>query len=124
MHRQKILVVDKDENILSAFRDYLRKKNYTMTGVNNVTSGLNKIRQQSFNLLITDVRVNSEFGINFISQAKKVQHNLPVIAITSYPDKINESDLRTYGADYLLIKPLELGKLDKAIEICLQSNLK
>lgn len=122
MNRPKILVVDHDENILSAFSDYLRRKNYSMTGVNNVETGLKKIRQQNFNLIITDVRVNSEFGTNFISKIKAAQNDLPVIAITSYPDQINESDLKNYGADYLFIKPLELNRLDKAIENCLKSK--
>ncbi len=122
--RPKILVVDKDENILSAFGDYLRKKNYLMIGVNNVKTGLFEIRRQSFHLLITDIRVNSEFGTDFISQAKKLRDDLKIIAITSYPDKVNESDLKAEGADYLFIKPLELTKLDKAIDVCLQSNYK
>ncbi len=118
-NKPKILVVDKDKNILSAFENYLRKKNYSMTGANNVITGLNKIRQRNFHLLITDVREDSGFGKSFISNAKQVRDNLRIIAITSYPDKINESDLKTYGVDYLFIKPLELGKLDKAIESCL-----
>ncbi len=122
--RPKILVVDKDENILSAFGDYMRKKKYTMIGVDNVKTGLNEIRKQSFHLLITDVRVNSEFSAGFISQAKKMRDNLKIIAITSYPDRVTESDLKADGADYLFIKPLELNKLDKAIDICLQSNYK
>jgi len=122
--RPKILVVDKDENILSAFSDYMSKKNYLMIGVNNVRTGLKEIREQNFHLLITDVRVNSEFSTGFISQAKLVRNNLPIIAITSYPDKITEPELKAYGADYLFIKPLELSKLDQAISQCLQSNYK
>jgi DNA-binding NtrC family response regulator len=123
MNRSKILVVDSDKNIISAFGNYLRKKNYSMTGINSVKAGLKKIHQQKFNLMITDIRINSEFGTSFISKVKKAQKNLPIIAITSFPDQINESDLKMYGADYLFIKPLELSKLDKAIENCLKSNL-
>lgn len=123
MNRPKILVVDSDKNIISAFSNYLRKKNYSMTGVNSVDAGLNMIRQLKFNLMITDIRVNSEFGTGFISKVKETQKNLPIIAITSYPDQINESDLKPYGADYLFIKPLELSELNKAIESSLKLNL-
>jgi len=123
MNRPKILVVDSDKNIISAFSNYLRKKNYSMTGVNSVDAGLNKVHQQKFNLMITDIRVNSEYGTSFISKVKEVQKNLPIIAITSYPDQINESDLKIYGVDYLFIKPLELSELDKAIEKSLKSSL-
>ena len=122
-HRPKILVVDKDENILSAFENYLRKKNYSMTGVTNIETGLKKIGQYNFHLLITDVRENSEFGKSFISRAKEVRNSLRIIAITSCPDKIKEQDIKTYGADYLFVKPLELSKLDAAIESCLSSSI-
>ena len=119
--RPKILVVDKDENILSAFGNYLRKKNYSMTGVDNIAAGLKKIRQQGYNLLITDVRENSEFSKDFIARAKEEQNSLRIIAITSYPDRIKEPELKSYGADYLFVKPLELSMLNEAIEICLGS---
>jgi DNA-binding NtrC family response regulator len=120
MHRPLILVMDNDENILSAFEDYLRKKNCTMVGVPTVEKGLKKIKLQNFDLLITDIRVNSNPGIKFILQAKKLQSTLPVIAITSYPDEISETNLKKYGADYFFIKPLELRKLDRAVSRCLK----
>ena len=120
-HRPKILVVDRDENILSAFGNYLRKKNYSMVGVNNIKTGMKLINQHEIKIMITDVRVNSEFGVNFISQAKNVQSNLQIIAITSYPDKINEPYLKPYGVNYVFVKPLELSKLDEAINNCLHN---
>lgn len=122
--KPKILVIDGDENILSTFANYLRKKNYTMTGVNNSEKGIKEIKQQNFQLLITDIRENPESGKNFISRVKEIQGNLNIIAITSYPEKIIESDLKNYGADYLFIKPLELDKLNEAIESCLCQNTK
>lgn len=124
MYKPQVLVVDNDENILSAFEDYLSKKNCTMIGVPTVETGIKKMRQQCFDLLITDIRVNADFGIKFILLAKKLQSSIPVIAITSYPDKISEANLKLSGADYLFIKPLELRKLDKAVNSCLQSNRK
>jgi DNA-binding NtrC family response regulator len=116
--------MDNDENILSAFDDYLKKKNCYMVGVPTVESGIKKIKQQNFDLLITDVRVSSDSGMKFILQAKKLQSDLPVIAITSYPDEINQANMKNYGADYFFIKPLELRKLDRAVSRCLQLNHK
>jgi two-component SAPR family response regulator len=124
IHKPRVLVVDNDENILSAFEDYLTKKNCMMVGVQTAESGIKKMKQQCFDLLITDIRANSDLEIKFVLQAKKLQTKLSVIAITSYPEKISESDLKMYGADYLFIKPLELRKLDKAVNNCLQLNYK
>ncbi len=95
-----------------------------MSGANNAETVLKIIRQRDYRILITDVRENSEFDKSFISKAKEIQKSLRIIAITSYPDKITESDLKFYGADYLFIKPLELSKLDEAIENCLSPGIK
>lgn len=121
--KPKILVVDADKNILSAFSDYLRTKNCSMVGVSKIKNGLRRIRLQTFNLLIADVKTGNEFGTDYIAQIRKMRSDLPIIAITSYPDKVHESDLKMYGVEYLFVKPLELRKLDKAIDNCLGSKV-
>jgi len=112
--------VDNDENILSAFEDYLSKKNCSMVAASTVETGIKKMKQQNFDILITDVRENSNYGTKFIMLAKKLQPNIRVIAITSYPDKISEANLKMNGADFLFVKPLDLKKLDRAVNSCLQ----
>ncbi len=122
MNMHQVLVVDNDENILSAFEDYLSKKNCTMIGVSTTEIGLKKMRQQNFDLLIADVSVASKLEIDFIMQAKKLQSNLKIIAITGYSDKLRDFNMKMNGADYLFIKPLELKKLNKAVDLCLKQS--
>lgn len=120
--KPRVLVVDDDANILSAFRDYLRRKNCSMIGISDAELAFNKVERQYFDLLITDVRLNFQSGVTFLLRAKEVRPNLPVIVITGYPDSVSNNDLKAYGANYILFKPLELGQLDKAIDRCLGWN--
>ncbi len=124
MNMHQVLVVDNDENILSAFEEYLIKKNCNMIGAPTTEVGLKKMKQQNFDLLIADVSVASKLETDFIMEAKKLQSNIRIIAITSYSDKIRESNMKINGADYLFIKPLELKKLNKAVDYCLKQNQK
>ena len=117
--KPRILVVDDDANILSAFRDYLRTKNCIMVGVSDVELAFNMVMKRYFDLLITDIRLNFQSGVTFLLRAKEARPNLPVIVITGYPDSVSNNDLKAYGANYILFKPLELGQLDKAIDHCL-----
>lgn len=92
-----------------------------MVGVSDTELAFNRIRKQCFDLLITDIRVNLQSGVTFLIRAKEARPTLPVIVITGYPDTVTNNDLKSYGANYILIKPLELRQLNTAIDHCLGS---
>ena len=117
--KPRILVVDDDANILSAFRDYLRMKNCRMVGVSDAELALNAILRRGFDLIITDIRLNFQSGVTFLLRAKATRPDLPVIVITGYPDIASNDELRMYGASHILLKPLELDQLNKAVDSCL-----
>jgi DNA-binding NtrC family response regulator len=118
-HRPKVLVVDDDENIISAFEDFFRKEQCTMLSASNAKDALAIMNQEIINLVITDVRMKWQSGATLLMNLKENQPSLPVIVITGHPDLISEADLRHYGADYVFVKPLELEQLRGAVRTCL-----
>ena len=123
MKRQpKILVLDDDANILRAFQDFLKSEGCAMVGASNSTDALERMVNIKFDLLITDLRLNLESGVTFLLNAKRLQPGIPVIVITGYPDTITESELKSYGVNHFLLKPLELKELKKAVRDCLQRD--
>ncbi len=119
MMQPKVLVVDDEENILAAFRDFLRKERCEMTAASNAEEGMEVLTHQHMNLLITDIRLKGTSGVTFFMEAKRVYPKLPVIVMTGYPDLITEETIKEYGADFFLLKPLDLEKLRHAIRRCL-----
>lgn len=117
-----VMVVDDDENILSAFKRFLRKENCRTITATSAERALTKLGQQHIDLLITDVRLKLQSGITFLLQAKARYPRVPVIVITGYPDAITEDEARIYGAEYYFLKPLELDKLRDAVRKCLGLN--
>jgi DNA-binding NtrC family response regulator len=122
-HRPKVLVVDDDENIISAFEDFFRKEQCTMLSASNAKDALAIMSQEIINLVITDVRMKWQSGATLLMNIKENQPSLPVIVITGHPDLISEADLRHYGADYVFVKPLELEQLRGAVRTCLHRPL-
>jgi DNA-binding NtrC family response regulator len=118
-HQPRVLVVDDDENIVSAFEDFLRKEHCTMVSASNAQDALSVISHQTVNLVITDVRMKWQSGITLLMKIKQMNAGLPVIVITGYPNLIQEADIRHYGAEYLFVKPLELDQLREAVRACL-----
>ncbi len=121
-HQPKVLVVDDDQNILSAFEDFLRKEHCSMIAASNAEEALKKIEGEHVDLLITDIRLKHRSGVTLFMHVKGERPDLPVIVITGYPDLISEKDLKVYGAEYFFLKPLELGKLREAVRKCLHLN--
>ena len=119
MAQRKVLVVDDEENILLAFRDFLKKEGCEMVAASSAEEALDHLETNRVDLLITDIRLKGISGVTFFLEAKKIRPKLRVIVITGYPDLVNEEDIKAYGADYFFLKPLDLEKLRAAIRRCL-----
>lgn len=119
MFQPKVLVVDDEENILSAFRDFLKKEHCEMVAASGVEEAMGVLSRQRINLLITDIRLEDTSGVTFFMEAKRIYPKLPVIVITGYPDLVTEEAMKAYGADFFFLKPLDLDKLRSAFRRCL-----
>lgn len=115
----RVLVVDDDANILFAFEDFFKAEHCTMIAATCAEEALKKIEQHHIDLLITDVRLKFQSGVTFLLHVKLNHPKLPVIVITGYPELITEQEIKSYGADYLFLKPLDLEKLRAAVRASL-----
>jgi DNA-binding response OmpR family regulator len=115
-------VLDDDANILAAFEDFFEKERCTMVAASTAEQALTLIEHEHFDLLITDIRLKSNSGVTLFLNARIVNPHLPIIVITGYPESIDEATLKAIGADFLLLKPLELDKLRRAVRVCLQKR--
>jgi DNA-binding NtrC family response regulator len=118
----KILVLDDDVNILSAFENFFRQERCTMIAATTPEDAMRSLQEQPIDLLITDVRLKWRSGVTFFLNAKATFPHLPVIVITGYQESISEQELKDMGADYFLLKPLDLEKLRSAVHHCLQKH--
>ncbi|MBI2619530.1 MAG: response regulator [Ignavibacteriales bacterium] len=123
-HQPRVMVVDDDENILSAFEDFLRKENCQMVAETHVEEAFARFAEQRIDLLITDIRVRLHSGITLLLQVRAAYPYVPIIVITGHPDIITEKDVIKYGADFYFLKPLELDKLRFALKKCLRMTTK
>lgn len=120
VYHAKVLVVDDDENILSAFRDFLKNEDYVMIAASSAGEAMDRLKKNHVDLVITDVRLKAQSGVTFLLEVKRMLSEVPVIVITGYPEVIGEHDAKIFGADYLFVKPLELDKLRDAMRKCLR----
>jgi len=118
-HQPKVLVVDDDENIVSAFREFLAKEQCTVLSTSAAEEALSLLSRTTVSLVITDVRMRWQSGVTLLMRIKQLSPVLPVIVITGHPNLISEEDLRHFGAEYVFVKPLELDQIRNAVRKCL-----
>ena len=116
----KVLVVDDDENIISAFEDFFRRERWRMIAASTAQEAMDRLDEADIDLLITDIRLKRQSGVTLFIRMKAEHPGVPVIVITGYPESITVEDLKLLGAETLLQKPLELDKLRKAVRAALQ----
>ncbi|MGE5499096.1 MAG: response regulator [Syntrophothermus sp.] len=113
-----VLVVDDDKKILEAFKYLMESENCNMIGACDVDEVMKKIQDVHLDLIITDFMLESKSSIELFTLIRKSQPEVPVVVMTGYPELISEKDVKMFGGNYLLTKPLELGRLRNVIRTC------
>ena len=105
-----ILIVDDDEMMRSFMKQLLQINHFRITEAENGKAGLKKFRQDTPDLVITDIIMPEMEGITFIRELRANNENVPIIAMTgNVHGRMDEllgisSEL---GANEILSKPIE-----------------
>ncbi len=117
----KILVVDDEEIIRQSLSFVLQKEGYEVDEAENGKAAYDKILENSFDVVITDLEMPSMKGIQLVEEIQKLNIQTAVIIITAYGSlETAIAALRNGASDYIL-KPIEfdeiLIKVKKLLEI-------
>ncbi len=107
MSKERILVVDDEEDILELVRYNLAKEGYHVTGALTGEDALKKARSESFDLIVLDLMLP---GIDGLEVAKRLKNHpkteaVPIVMLSA---KGEEADIVTgleLGADDYITKP-------------------
>jgi DNA-binding response OmpR family regulator len=109
----KILVVDDEQTIRESLAKILRAEGYEIVLAENGQEAIEKLVQESFNLLLLDLGLPVKDGWDIVIGVAQVNPLLPVIIITG---RWNQRELaEKMGADALLDKPLDVPCLLQTI---------
>jgi CheY-like chemotaxis protein len=108
---ERILVVEDDYIARSGVVELLSRAGYDVTGVASVQSALTFLRTDRPDLLLSDVRVQGENGMQLVALFGRV---LPAIVWTGFDDPGLAAEARAMGAEYL-VKPVLPSTLMEAV---------
>jgi DNA-binding response OmpR family regulator len=118
----KILVVDDDQEVRMATRDFLTSKGHEVTLAEDGVQALKLLATVKPDVVLLDVAMPGMDGMETLRRIVAGYPNLPVIMVTANADiEITSKVLQLGAADYVP-KPFDLDYLDQAINIQLSSG--
>lgn len=112
----KILVIDDEQNVLESSVKLLRKKSYDARGAGSGEEALGMIQQESFDLLLLDIRMPGMDGIEVLRRATALIPDIQVLMLTGHGTIDTAIEAMEYGAIGFLRKPISIDNLQKSIE--------
>src|SRR5579863_5745187 len=106
-----ILVVDDEAGIQESLEVLLSLENYAVKAAANGEEGLRMLDQSSFDLILLDLALPGQSGLELLPQFKERQPDLPIIMITAYGTVDNVVEAIRAGADNFVQKPWDNEKL-------------
>lgn len=118
----KLLLVEDDPNFGAVLKDYLQINDYEVTHAIDGEDGLEKFKEDNYNLVILDVMMPKKDGFTLGKEIKDINSDTPIIFLTA--KNMREDVLHGYkiGADDYITKPFDSEVLLYKIRAIVQRN--
>ena len=84
MAEEKILVVDDDEAMCQFLSIMLKKEGYDVSTVNDGHSAIQKVKEDGYDVVITDIKMPGMSGLQLLEAIKAVDPSMPVVIMTGF----------------------------------------
>lgn len=107
MTRERILVVDDEQSVVRSCRRILEREGYVVLGQTDSSLVPDLLRQETFDLLLTDIKMPRLTGLELLELAREIDPHLSVVLITGYGTIDDAIKAIQLGAQGFLMKPYE-----------------
>ena len=111
-----ILIADDDASFRMATRAYLRQHGYECEIAPDATIALELLRSLDIELLIADINMPGNRGLELIEELPRIAPNLPVILLTGHPSTRSVKHSERLRVVAYLVKPPEPEQLLALVE--------
>ena len=119
--KRRILLVDDELTILLTIKAVLELHGYEVETAASAREAKSKLRNGIYQMVITDMRMESETsGRDVVAAARKAPYQPAVAMLTAFP--VGGSDFEDPGADKMLVKPMGIHDLISQLEALLASH--
>ncbi len=118
----RILVVDDNFKIYKSLELNLKKEGFASTAASNSEEALAAVRGERPDIILLDLALREESGLDLLEEIKKIDATIPIIMITGYGTLESAVKAIKLGAFDFLEKPLQFEKLLSTINNALEMS--
>ena len=116
----KILIVEDEPSMRMGLKDNLEFEDYDVDVAVDGEEGLNKMRDNKYNLVLLDVMLPKISGFDVCKTVRKENIKVPIILLTAKGEEIDKVLGLELGADDYITKPFSLRELLARIKAVLR----
>ncbi len=116
MIEKKILFIDDEESQRDVMERVLKRMGYSVTISSSPAEGLEILKNESFQLIITDLNMPEMDGVRLCKKIRKNNSQSIIYALSGYIESYEAERLESVGFDGYLRKPVTSEMLRQAIE--------
>ncbi|NGX56433.1 MAG: Transcriptional regulatory protein ZraR [Candidatus Anoxychlamydiales bacterium] len=110
------LIVDDEKLIRYFLTDVLKRLNIKVKEAQNATIAIEKLKNENFDLIITDIKMPNKSGLDVLKYAKKKDPFAIVIIITAFGSIDTAINSLNLGAFNYLLKPFSIESIETIIK--------
>jgi DNA-binding response OmpR family regulator len=107
----RVLMADDEEIYLKATGELLRLKGFDVTTASDGFRAMELLRAQSYDVLVSDIRMPGNEGLEFIQEAGSLSPRVPVILVTGHPSVATATKAIHLPVAAYLTKPVDIEEL-------------
>lgn len=116
MDKLNVLILDDEKRLTEELTEFLEDSGFTAFAANNGKQGFIIMKRQPIDLLILDIRLSGENGLDILKEVKTKYPNIEVIMISAHGDMDTVIEAMQLGAIDYLRKPFRHLDIRLAIE--------
>jgi two-component system response regulator PilR (NtrC family) len=109
--RPRILVVDDEPSMREMLRIVLRRDGYDVVLAPNGTDGLERLRTEPFDMLLSDIRMPDISGVEVLRAAKQINQEILAFMMTAFASTDTAVEAMRLGALDYFTKPFSMDEL-------------
>lgn len=113
---ERILVIDDEARMCESLHELFSNCGYDVTTTQSSVEAVEKIKSESYDLIITDIKMPDVSGLDILKTVKEVDPEMMVILMTGYASLESSLDAIKNGAFEYLLKPVEFSQLQISVK--------
>ena len=110
-----LLVVDDEPNIVFSLKETLSSPKLSVISAGTAREGIDLVKQKQPDVVILDVRLPDQSGLDAYDKIRQIDSRLPVIIMTAFAKTETAIEAMRRGAYEYLVKPVDLKRLKEVV---------